>query len=269
MAHEEMEKRKAVYFITEQACSLTLVQGATDTDEFRACREAMEYLADGDEALVGEFLSRTGIRGGDPGGLAMDDVDEYFPMLFDLCAAIIELAKRARDTDTPKNMRDTLLKTVVLISGIHREDSIMETILSEAGADIETANRKAAFFLTEQALRLAKASGEAVTDEYIACHEAVIYLAEGDEAIVAEFLSRLNKPKNNPSDIAEFGSDLYSPMMFDLCAAIIELAKRARSKDTPEWMRDTLLNTAGFISGIHCEDSIMEAMLNDARDEIG
>jgi len=131
MMSASTEQRGAIYFLTEQACCLVLAQGTTDTDDFRVCRESVEYLTGGDAMSVEEFLTRTGVVKGDPGGLADYDTEEYDRKKRDMLAAVSALARRYQDPATPEDIRPTLLKAADLVASFYGAENALEAALAQ------------------------------------------------------------------------------------------------------------------------------------------
>jgi hypothetical protein len=68
-------EKKALYFITEQACCLAQVQG-TAGEDFLACQKAAEYLAGDDTDAIIAFDERTSAVKRDLSGLEDYDTEE-------------------------------------------------------------------------------------------------------------------------------------------------------------------------------------------------
>jgi hypothetical protein len=123
MASQLQKRGSAVWFLTEQAYCLMMAQGR-ETDEFRACREAVEYLAGNDKEAMDDFITQTGGSPGDPGGVAADDYDtEYYPGKDrDLAGALYALLHRGYDPATPEPARAALLKSAGIIASFYGAD---------------------------------------------------------------------------------------------------------------------------------------------------
>lgn len=125
MACQLQQRGNAVWFLTEQACSLMMAQGK-ETEDFRTCREAVEYLAGNDKEAVDEFLERTGIIAGNPGGIAADyDLEEYHEKDRDLARALYTLLTRGHDRSVPEPTRATLLKGAEIIASFYGMDEAL------------------------------------------------------------------------------------------------------------------------------------------------
>jgi hypothetical protein len=124
MASQLQQRGNAVWFLTEQACCLMLAQGE-ETDDFGACRAAVEYLAGDDREAVTEFLERTGLAPGNPGGLAADyDLEEYREKDRDLAGALYDLLTRGHDCSVPEPTRASLLKGTQLVASFYGADGV-------------------------------------------------------------------------------------------------------------------------------------------------
>lgn len=118
MAKQPCNRGSAIWFLTEQACCLVLVQGK-ETDDFNACRQAVEFLAGDDKKTVAEFLERTGAIEGNPGDLADYDLRDYCRKERDLLGAVYELLTCGHDTSVPEGTRTALLKSAEIIASFY------------------------------------------------------------------------------------------------------------------------------------------------------
>jgi hypothetical protein len=108
--------KDALYFVTEQACCLRLVQ-SEETDDFRACREAAHYLAGGD--LKG-FDERTNAVKHNP---TQDyNTEQYEGKSADVRHAVAELARLGQSADTPADKCDPLMKVAEIIAAFYGMD---------------------------------------------------------------------------------------------------------------------------------------------------
>ena len=121
------ENSTALYFLTEQACCLAQSSGR-ETDFFRACREAAEYLADGDADALGNFLTRTSAVAFDPTGLEDYDTEEYEGKRQDVRAAVSWLENLAHSADTPEDKRAPLIETANIIADFYGLDDAPGTV---------------------------------------------------------------------------------------------------------------------------------------------
>jgi hypothetical protein len=126
-----MGNKGPVYFLTEQACCLAQSSGR-DTDEFRACRNATAYLAGGESDAISAFDRLTAAVKRDPDGNEDYDTESYSGKLIDLCAALIEMAKRAHRESTPETARQCLIEAAGIIAGFYDADSILDAVLDDA-----------------------------------------------------------------------------------------------------------------------------------------
>jgi hypothetical protein len=113
--------KDALYFVTEQACCLAQAQGR-ETDDFRACQEAAQYLAENDEAALADFNERTGATKRDLTGLEDYDTEQYNGKEDDIRAAVTALSGLGRAEDTPEDVRVALFKTADLIAAFYDLD---------------------------------------------------------------------------------------------------------------------------------------------------
>ncbi len=119
------EKKDALYFLKEQACCLAQSSG-TETEHFRACREATEYLAGDAPEAVRVFNERTGAVKRDLTGNKDYDTEDYDGKRADVRAALIELDGLANKTDTPTEKRGILMAAADLIAGFYGMDGTLE-----------------------------------------------------------------------------------------------------------------------------------------------
>jgi len=119
------ENSTALYFLTEQACCLAQVSGR-ETDDFRVCREAVEYLSDGCADALGDFLARTDAVKLDPTGLEDYDIEEYPGKDHDVHAAVSLLESLGHNTDTPADKQALLIKAANLIADFYGIDDTPE-----------------------------------------------------------------------------------------------------------------------------------------------
>lgn len=118
MASQLQQRGSAVWFLTEQACCLMLAQGNV-TDDFQACRRAVEYLAADDPEAVSEFEARTGIVKGDPSGIADYDTECYNGKERDLFCAMYRMLTCGNDPATPNDARTALLNSAEIIASFY------------------------------------------------------------------------------------------------------------------------------------------------------
>ena len=121
MASKLQQRGTAVWFLTEQACCLMLAQSEV-TDDFQACRQAVEFLAADDIEAVMEFNTRTGIVKGDPGALADYDIECYDSKERDLLGAIYEMLTLGNNPQVPDDARAALLKSAEIIASFYGAD---------------------------------------------------------------------------------------------------------------------------------------------------
>jgi hypothetical protein len=119
------EKKDALYFLVEQACCLAQTSGM-ETEHFRACRDAAEYLVGGNTSAVKAFDERTGAVKRDITGCEDYDTEEYDGKRNDVRAAVIELTGLGRSIDTPDEKRGILQAAADLIAGFYGMDGILE-----------------------------------------------------------------------------------------------------------------------------------------------
>jgi hypothetical protein len=115
------KNKDALYFVTEQACCLAQAQGR-ETDGFRVCQEAAEYLAHIDADAATYFLERTGAAARDLTGLEDYDIEQYAGKENDAGRAVTTLSALGRSTDTPEGVRNTLLEAADLIAAFYDLD---------------------------------------------------------------------------------------------------------------------------------------------------
>ena len=115
----DAESRAALYFLTEQACCLAQSSGR-ETDWFRACREAVEYLTGGDADAMEDFLTRTDAV--EPASTEDYDTEEYEGKECDVRTAVSLLEHLSLDVGTPDSKRGPLKKAADLIAGFYGMD---------------------------------------------------------------------------------------------------------------------------------------------------
>ena len=122
MENTAIARGGTLYFLTEQACCLAQACGM-DTDDFRACRKAAEYLAGGDTGGLHDFDDRTGAVKHDLTGQEDYDTEVYDGKENDVQAAVTELVRVGNDPDTPDEKRVALLKAADIIADFYGVDS--------------------------------------------------------------------------------------------------------------------------------------------------
>jgi len=111
-------QKDALYFVTEQACCLIQASGR-DTDDFRACHEAAEYITDGDAGAFAAFQERTSAAQHDPTGLEDYDTEQYEGKIHDVREAVSALVCSGIAPDTPDEKRGVLLKAADLVAAFY------------------------------------------------------------------------------------------------------------------------------------------------------
>jgi hypothetical protein len=105
-------------------------------------------------------------------------------------------------------------------------------------------------FLTEQAYCLAQAGGRE-TEDFLACRETALYLANGDAEAIAAFDERTGAVARDWSGDEDYDTEDYAGKRNDVRAAVAELENRGRDTATPEAMRGTLMKTADLIADFY------------------
>jgi len=121
------KQKSALYFVTEQACCLAQATGM-DTDEFRACRDAAEYLANGNSGAMSDFHEQTSAVKRDPTGLEDYDTESYEGKELDMRDAVIQLMQHGLCDCTPEAIRPQLLKTADMIADFYGVGIISEPV---------------------------------------------------------------------------------------------------------------------------------------------
>jgi hypothetical protein len=119
MASKTNERGTAAWFLTEQAECLAQA-GRLDTDDFRACRDALEYLTRGDAETMDAFKMRT--EAVEPNPDADYDAEDYYGKDRDLASALYTLLTRASDRETPEQARTALTKGAGIIAAFYGAD---------------------------------------------------------------------------------------------------------------------------------------------------
>lgn len=120
------ENSTALCFLTEQACCLAQARGK-ETDDFRACREAAEYLAVGDADALSDFLTRTDAVEIDLLGYEDYATEEYEGKDQDIRTAVSRLETLGHNAGTPADKRVPLIKAANLIADFYDLDGAPET----------------------------------------------------------------------------------------------------------------------------------------------
>ena len=114
-------EKGALYFVTEQACCLAQASGR-ETEDFRACRDAAEYLTDGDAGAFAAFRERTETVQHDATGREDYDTEQYEGKRDDVREAVSALVCSGTAPDTPEEKRGILLRAAELIAAFYDED---------------------------------------------------------------------------------------------------------------------------------------------------
>jgi hypothetical protein len=122
---QSTRQKDALYFITEQACCLAQASGR-ETDDFRACRDAAEHLADGDAGALADFLERTGAVQFDPAGFEDYDTEQYDGKENDVREAVSALVCLGARADMPEEKRGRILKAADIIAAFYGMDCVMQ-----------------------------------------------------------------------------------------------------------------------------------------------
>ena len=120
-----IENKGALYFVTEQACCLAQAQGR-ETDDFRACQAAAEYLAGGDAETMAAFTERTGTIKRDPD--ADYDTEQYEGKRKDVGEAVSALNVLGTAEDTPEQVKGLLLKVADIIAAFYDMENVVTAI---------------------------------------------------------------------------------------------------------------------------------------------
>ena len=111
-------KNDALYFVTEQACCLAQATGR-DTDDFRACQDAAEFITDGDPCAFTAFQARAGAVQRDLTGHEDYDTEQYEGKDDDVREAVSALNCTGSAPDTPDGIRGALLKSAEIIAAFY------------------------------------------------------------------------------------------------------------------------------------------------------
>ena len=124
MANTAIKRGGVMYFLTEQACCVKQAKGVF-TDDYRACWDAVEYLACDDADALDEFDKRINAVNHDLTGLEDYDTENYEGKESDVREAIAELIRLANDPDTSDDRRRVrvILKAADIIAGFYGVDS--------------------------------------------------------------------------------------------------------------------------------------------------
>jgi hypothetical protein len=109
-------KKDSIYFITEQACCLAQSTGR-ETEHFKACEQAVRYLAKGDPEILQSFAELTEAVKLDPD--ADYDTEQYEGKDADVRAAVAELELIAKDPGTPAEDAKALKHTADIIADFY------------------------------------------------------------------------------------------------------------------------------------------------------
>ena len=121
------DSKSAFYFVTEQACCLAQASGR-DTDDFRACHDAAEYLSDGNEEMLAAFTERTSAVKRDLTGLEDYDTEQYDGKEQDINEAVSALSFFGTAEDTPEQIRGSLLTAADLIACFYDVDNAISAV---------------------------------------------------------------------------------------------------------------------------------------------
>ena len=120
-----IENKGALYFVTEQACCLVQATGR-ETDDFRACQAAAEYLAGGDAETMAAFRERTDAMNHDPS--ADYDTEQYEGKRKDVGEAVSALNVLGTAEDTPEQVKGLLLKVADIIAAFYDMDNVVTAV---------------------------------------------------------------------------------------------------------------------------------------------
>ena len=109
-------------------------------------------------------------------------------------------------------------------------------------------NRGALYFVTEQACCFAQARGME-NEHFLACKGAAEYFAGDDTDALRDFHEKTTSTKLDPN--ADYDTEDYAGKERDIHSALAELAGIAKSPDTPDNTRSTLMEVAGIIAAFY------------------
>jgi cytosine/adenosine deaminase-related metal-dependent hydrolase len=120
-------QKDALYFVTEQACCLAQATGR-ETDDFRTCQDAAEYLARGDAETLTAFWERTEAVQRDLTGYEDYDTEQYEGKIKDARDAVSSLSRLGAADGTPEKVRGSLLKAADIIAAFYDVDDAVPAV---------------------------------------------------------------------------------------------------------------------------------------------
>ena len=117
-------EKGALYFVTEQACCLAQASGR-ETDDFRACQDAAEFITDGDPCAFIAFQARAGAVQRDLTGHEDYDTEQYEGKTDDVREAVSALNYSGSAPETPDGIRGALLKVAEIIAAFYDVENIV------------------------------------------------------------------------------------------------------------------------------------------------
>jgi hypothetical protein len=122
-------KKNTLYFITEQARCLAQTEGR-ESENFKSCRTALEYLAKGNQVELTHFVEQTAYVVHVPSGLEDYDIDEYEGKDEDMRSAIAALAQAHLDQSNPEDIRKAFYKTAEMIAGFYGQYELLDAAVA-------------------------------------------------------------------------------------------------------------------------------------------
>jgi len=109
------------------------------------------------------------------------------------------------------------------------------------------------WFLTEQACCLKTENGKE-TDHFLACRQAVEFLARNDQEAVGEFFAKTDAIVCDPDNLADYDAEEYDSREADLLKAAFELLVYGNDPAVPKDIQTALLKSAETIVSFYGTD---------------